>query len=441
MKISKIISLILCVLIAGTAFAKWEQLDFPVEEALWHIRFANPDIGWVVSENHLYKTEDGGQTWNEQLESLGRGVLHVKDENTLLLTNFDYGADDESDGILMSKDGGQSWQVVLQDDIFIHEFDFVSDQVGYAGGGDPDFNPLIKKTTDGGETWTTVCDNFPETDYEIMGISFINATVGWAVSYHGYLYKTTDGGNSWTFMKQMKLDSDKPSIRDVEFVNSQKGIVIGGIAGCSLVWTTEDGGETWTYHEEFQPGRGSSMNEVQFIDENTCWMVGYGMPSTVSVVSTPDFGQTWEGHFEEMFNTITEQQGCQSLDMVSENIGYFVSNNIHETLGKIVKYSTSEGVTTTDDPKQLPLKYQLNQNYPNPFNPTTTISYTLPKQEAVKVAIYDAMGNLVEVIEQGNKPAGYHRVEWNAGNHSTGVYFYKLEIGEFTSIKKCVFMK
>ncbi|MBK7229129.1 MAG: T9SS type A sorting domain-containing protein [Ignavibacteriales bacterium] len=89
----------------------------------------------------------------------------------------------------------------------------------------------------------------------------------------------------------------------------------------------------------------------------------------------------------------------------------------------------------------VPTQYTLSNNYPNPFNPTTTISFTLPEQAKVKVTIYDALGNQLEVITDDVKSAGTHNVKWNATNYASGIYFYKLEANNFVQTRKMILMK
>lgn len=85
--------------------------------------------------------------------------------------------------------------------------------------------------------------------------------------------------------------------------------------------------------------------------------------------------------------------------------------------------------------------YELFQNYPNPFNPATTIEYNLRVQSKVKFTIYDAVGKQVSVLDMGVQQAGKNQIIFNAGNLSSGVYFYKIQAGDFTDIKKMFLLK
>ncbi len=89
----------------------------------------------------------------------------------------------------------------------------------------------------------------------------------------------------------------------------------------------------------------------------------------------------------------------------------------------------------------LPKTFSLGQNYPNPFNPTTQIRFTLPENSAVKLAVYNAAGQRVATLIDGDVPAGYHTVNLDAGNLASGVYFYKLTSAKFTEMKKMVLLK
>lgn len=89
----------------------------------------------------------------------------------------------------------------------------------------------------------------------------------------------------------------------------------------------------------------------------------------------------------------------------------------------------------------IPTTFRLSQNYPNPFNPVTTISYQLPKYAFVNLYIYNVTGQLVETIVSEYKNIGYHSIIWNAENVGSGLYFYRIEAGEYSETKKCLILK
>ena len=85
--------------------------------------------------------------------------------------------------------------------------------------------------------------------------------------------------------------------------------------------------------------------------------------------------------------------------------------------------------------------YSLEQNYPNPFNPSTTISYGLKEKSDVKLTLLNSLGEEVAILVNEEQDKGYHKVEFNAANLSSGVYFYKLVAGNFIDTKKMILLR
>jgi len=85
--------------------------------------------------------------------------------------------------------------------------------------------------------------------------------------------------------------------------------------------------------------------------------------------------------------------------------------------------------------------FNLYQNYPNPFNPSTTINYQIPKSSFVTLKIYDVLGREVANLVNNEKQAGQYNVTFNASKFSSGIYFYRLQAGDFISTKKMILMK
>ncbi len=98
-------------------------------------------------------------------------------------------------------------------------------------------------------------------------------------------------------------------------------------------------------------------------------------------------------------------------------------------------------VAINNNNTNIPEKFFLYQNYPNPFNPTTKIRFDLARSGNVKLAIYDISGRQVAEIVNANYAAGEYSFDYSAENLATGVYFYKLETPDYTSIKKMILVK
>jgi len=89
----------------------------------------------------------------------------------------------------------------------------------------------------------------------------------------------------------------------------------------------------------------------------------------------------------------------------------------------------------------IPVECALKQNYPNPFNPSTTISFSLPKGENIKIIIYDVTGNEVNVLLNEFRQAGNYEINFNSNTLSSGIYFYRILSGEFVQTKRMVLIK
>ena len=99
------------------------------------------------------------------------------------------------------------------------------------------------------------------------------------------------------------------------------------------------------------------------------------------------------------------------------------------------------GIGVEDEITGLPTEYALSNAYPNPFNPTTTIEYSLPQSGDVSLIIYNLTGQEVTRLVSEVQQAGYHQVTWNAANVPSGIYFYRLQAGDFVQTKKIVLLK
>ncbi len=89
----------------------------------------------------------------------------------------------------------------------------------------------------------------------------------------------------------------------------------------------------------------------------------------------------------------------------------------------------------------LPMVYALEQNYPNPFNPSSVIKYSVPKAGIVNISVFNALGEKVATIINGMHEAGSFNVEFNASKLGSGIYFYRMESGDFVSVKKMMVLK
>jgi hypothetical protein len=94
----------------------------------------------------------------------------------------------------------------------------------------------------------------------------------------------------------------------------------------------------------------------------------------------------------------------------------------------------------------VPSSFKLYQNYPNPFNPVTKIRFDIPPSKGARgmtarLSIYDILGKEIEVLVNQQLQSGSYKIEWNASNYPSGVYFYRIKTGDYSNTKKMVLIK
>jgi hypothetical protein len=177
-------------------------------------------------------------------------------------------------------------------------------------------------------------------------------------------------------------------------------------------------GTGWQYIELQTPfywdGQQNLLIEICY--DNTSWT------SNSSVNSTAASGMTWHNHLDN-------STGCS----LTGGSAQATRPNICMQMNMVVGNKTASS--------EIPTVFSLAQNYPNPFNPVTAIKYTVPKQNLVKLVIYDIIGREVATLVNEVKQPGNYSVSFDASNFASGVYFYRMVAGDFTDVKKMVLIK
>ncbi len=149
---------------------------------------------------------------------------------------------------------------------------------------------------------------------------------------------------------------------------------------------------------------------------------------------------------DSIFTSFDEATGMLTISAILEfggegNLIWSVidsNESVEDTIRIIVEGAV---ILSTDGDLTVPVKFVLYQNYPNPFNPSTVINYSIPKQSNVTLKVIDVLGKEVATLVNKQQKAGYYEVEWDVVNNSSGVYFYRIQAGDFVQTKKMVLMK
>ena len=399
----------------------WEVQNSGTNAHLHDVYFIDHNTGWVVGDSGtIIHTDNGGDIWTLQesgTSSWLRGV-HFTDHDAGWAVGL-------WTTILHTFDGGNTWNEQYVDSSFIlHSVYFTDSQKGWAVGGsiEGDSGSLILHTTDGGNTWT-VQSAISSTKW--LDVFFINADHGWIAGDLGTYY-TTDGGVNWRY----KFTEAEGAIYSVYFLNSQTGWMVGDHNTCL---GTTDGGNNWDV-KDIENGL-YEFRSVHFADFLTGWVVGFYDYLSIHgpiILHTNDGGNSWTVQYTDTsghWSPSGHLRSCMFTVTDSHN-GWAVGD-----FGTILHTSIA-GVGIEGTKGKIPTLFELMQNYPNPFNPTTTIEFSIPTSELVTLTIYDVLGRQVDIILNKQLQPGHHKVQWDASNVPSGIYFIKMKSGDFSQVRK-----
>jgi hypothetical protein len=112
-----------------------------------------------------------------------------------------------------------------------------------------------------------------------------------------------------------------------------------------------------------------------------------------------------------------------------------------KVMSAALKYFGLIETTNILDNDYLPISFGLSQNFPNPFNPSTKIAYEISQKEMVKIKVYDMLGKEIDILVNEMQNPGKHEVFFESQDLSSGIYFYKMEIGDNSQVKKMILLK
>lgn len=437
--------------------ANWIELATGFSNNLNGVQFLNENTGFASGTSTVLKTTNGGVNWQQY--STGVNVLTFF---TNAITGYGIGA---GGIIIKTTNSGANWITQISGTSeYLTDIFFVDDNTGYIDG----FGGVILKTTNGGTNWINQVSG---TGNEFVSIFFINSSTGWASGLSGNMRRTTNGGTNWILMTS-PTDED---LLSVFFINNNTGW-ISGSNGKMLA--TTNGGTNWSF--QTLP-TSFSLNSVFFVGLSG-WSTGnngtiiatttggyaVGMP----VLTSPQNNSTGISLTPQLqWNTVS---GAANYRLQLSTDSNFVTMLINDSTLSTNSYSVLSGVlqnnmryywrvqakngngsglysgtwnfnTSLTGISQINTEisgeFRLYNNYPNPFNPSTTIKFDLPKNAFTMLIVYDAAGREVKTLVNENLSAGTYSYSFNAEGLSSGIYFYRIEAGEFSNIKKMILVK
>ncbi len=187
----------------------------------------------------------------------------------------------------------------------------------------------------------------------------------------------------------------------------------------------------WTFLQKFDPASDSVDVAGDFVDSaSELWMDDSDGDSiyTATVMIDENFpNMSWKFRINGSDDAATCESSERTFTVTQDTSLTFWYNNDEPVVGV--------------DGRYLPMEYALNQNYPNPFNPVTRIEFALVNPGRTKMVVYDIMGRQVTTLINKDLEAGFHSIDFRADRLASGVYFYRIESGKFTAIRKMVIVK
>lgn len=286
-----------------------------------------------------------------------------------------------------------------------------------------------------------------------------------------YATYSTDGGN--TFVPNALISNKKFKINCTNCGGAGTPLYLGDYNGISsygnqsmLCWTdfrNNNFASTFAYFPDYALKSRTTTDSLAVAGQTKDYYVS--VPSvkyyTGSVKFSYNFTNTpSNGNITVQFLNRTNNQPLDSLSTLPDSLimrvttapgtstGNFQLNVVSAgTGGGMPKHKRSFNVRVynpigiTPISTNIPSVFALMQNYPNPFNPVTNINFDIAKTGNVSLAVYDVTGKQVASLISGELAAGSYKYDFDATHLASGIYFYKLEAGNFTSVKKMILVK
>ncbi|MBI5403014.1 MAG: T9SS type A sorting domain-containing protein [Ignavibacteriae bacterium] len=385
--------------------------------------------------------------------------------------------------VIKTTNGGTSWTSAagnMPAATDLYTICGISDQICWVGAGDGS----LYKTTNGGTNWTFVSLPTPATAF-VDVVHFFNANTGFVlgdpVGGVWCYYWTTNAGTSWTFGPAPTATGTEAGWNNsyaaidtghIWFGTNFSRIYKGGLrsgftygtttspysfgmcfydynTGSAAMTTstpsvagnvnTTNGGTTWTASGFTPANICFGMKSVPFSSTYGWMACGGSATAAGKIYRTTNKGTSWT----EQTTSLATGKSFYAMSMFNVNCGWAVTGTAVTggTNGGVFKYTDNISLIGSNT-NSTPTSFALNQNYPNPFNPTTTIDFSIAKASFVTLKVYDVLGNeVMTLINNELKSANNYSYTADFSKLSSGVYYYSIKAGDFTSTKKLMLIK
>ncbi len=396
----------------GNGNTNWQQIgNFPAGQVVTTLESDGQGTIYAgTASGYIYKSTNNS-TWthiNADVYSGAVWALKLMPNGNLLAATVT--------GVYVGANQGTSWSLsTLQ---YKDVRNLKADHNGKLYAGTWGYG--VFTSVDNGATWTAANTGLG-VNLMVTGLTIAADNSVYAGTFYGGVFKSVDQGANWT--------AASPAYQFIwTMAATTDGKLFAGTYGDGLYRSTDNGAH-WT--KTSFPG--SFVYELRIDDGNNIFATSY----SAGVFLSTDNGNTWTnlglGGFG--LSTLLVVPNQNRSTGVSSSLLYSGTAN-----GTIYMASSSvTGVKT--EGSEIPKEFNLGQNYPNPFNPSTVINVAIAKAGAYRMQVFDVTGQIVATLMEGDYTPGNFKVEFNASNIPSGIYFYRLTGDNVNLTKKMILMK
>ena len=420
-------------------------------------------------DSGVYKTTNGGLNWyaaNNGLTYNKVQCLAISSSNPDILFAGTDQLGSTSSGVYKTTNGGTNWTYIssgfAETSLGIQSIliDPTNPNIAYLTLFDGLLNSTngIYKTTNGGTNWYAITDGIGTLKNFLSlamnpknpNVLYLGSSIDVSASTGPpHIYKTYNGGINWFEVSTglPNLSTNNDPVRCLSISNLDTSIVLAALfmndtAGGAYLST--NGGASWTKKPNgIQNVTGTLMRAcVIRPGTNNEFYIGFDASGTATkgLIRTTDAGNTWVSfNSGTLLNTATIRSLVFKTPL---DTTLYAGTATTTGIRGIHEYTWPHYIGIGNNENQIPKVFLLEQNYPNPFNPMTKISFSIPVNSYVTLSVYNVIGQEVKkLLSDEFRTAGIYEMNFDAGSLAGGVYFYRLNAGNFVSTKKMILIK
>ncbi len=391
-------------LLCPVASAQWVATGGPYTGLVSCLAVSGTDL-FAGAYGGIFLSTDNGGGWSEANAGLtNKGISTLYTSGTKLFAGT-------LGGVFLSTNNGTSWSAAKAGltDTSVRAI-VASGTNLFAGTGRGVF-----LSTNDGTSWSAASVGLPP--YEWVNALTTSGTYLFAgLQGSGAVFRSTNNGTSWS-----AANTGFTSSAAYAFATSDSNLFAGATGG---VFRSTNNGTSWS-----EVNTGLINRPVNaFATSDTNLFVGlYG--GGVFLLAKND--TSWSEVNTGLTNKLV-------VALAATETYLFAGTNTGVWRRPLAEMITSDVGSSL---LGLPTGFSLSQNYPNPFNPTTTIRYELSKSSMVRLSVYDILGRELSVLVNERKNGGSYEVKFDAARLASGVYFYKLQAGDYVQTRKLLILK